>query len=172
MGGLEEGHEKGAVVFGEEFDGRVGVVGDEGFAFEGEEALFVRLGGLGGVGRVGFDGCVAVPEGAEVEEEVRVCHAVAGLELGDDGFGGYDAVVGFGNEEADRFEGLGGEFEERGGFLLGFGHAEENEAGNVVRDGADEVVFADEAHGGVGVLEADVAAQCLSGLAVGKIELC
>lgn len=89
----------------------------------------------------GGGGGVAGPEGVDVEVEVGVRHAVAGLELGDYGFWGEGALVGGGDEEADWFEGLGLEFEEGGGELLGFGDAEEDEAGDVVCDGGDEVVF-------------------------------
>jgi len=148
LGGFEEGEEEGTVVFGEEVDGCVGVVGDEGFAFEGEEAFFRcwfwggdGCGCGGGVVVGDGGGGVAGPEGAEVEVEVGGWHAVAGLKLGDHGVWLDDAVEGFGDEQADGFEGLGLQFLHGGGYLLGFGHAEEDEAGDVVGDGGDEVVF-------------------------------
>ena len=72
--------------------------GEEGLAGEGLEGGVLGVvwfcGEAGGGGGGGCAG-VAGPEGAEVEEEVGVWDAVAGLELVDYGFWGNDAVEGF-----------------------------------------------------------------------------
>jgi len=80
----------------------------------------------------GGGGGVAIPESTEVEEEVWVGRAVAFRKLGSDGFGGYNAMVGFIDKEADRFLSSFFEVGEAGGSLLGFGDAEKDETRDVI----------------------------------------
>ena len=81
LGSLEEGEEEGARVLSEEGKGKIGVVGDERFAFGsgkgGGRMVRVKV-------RCVRSASIAVPEIPEVEEEIRA-HVQARLQLRDHG---------------------------------------------------------------------------------------
>ena len=93
------------------------------------------------------------------------------FELGDDHLWPYDACLGFVDEEADRLARKFLELRRQLGCLLGFGYAQEDQAWDVVGDGVEQVVLANELHSGVDVLELDVAMQRIPLATVGEVEL-
>ena len=99
------------------------------------------------------------PQAAEVEEGVEIQLLV--LELGDDNLGLHQAVLRLVHQQGDGL---------CGGFLdllaahpprTALGHAQANEARDVVSNGVGEVALLDQAHRRVGVLQFDMALERL-----------
>ena len=66
-------------------------------------------------------------------------------------------MMGFGDEKTDRFESQGFKCFKGTVPLLFFGHPKEDQTGNVIGESVNEMVFTDEMHGRISVLNFDIA---------------